>query len=180
MHVTPLTLSGCYLLAPERHEDERGFFARTFCVDELAAAGIEFAIVQQSISFNQQAGTLRGLHWQTEPHAERKLVRVTTGKIIDCLLDLRPESPTYLRHELLELSSENRHTVLIAGGCAHGFLTRTDQTELFYQMDVRYHPASQCGVRYNDPAFGIQWPGEIRIISERDRDYPDYKAGKRS
>lgn len=174
MRFRRLSLDGCFLFEPERLNDERGFFARTFCAEELGKMQLMTSISQQSISFNLKAGTLRGLHWQESPHAETKLVRVTMGQVADLILDLRPESPTYLKHEFVELSAENRATVLIPTGCAHGFITLVDQCELFYQMDTPYHAASQRGVRYNDLAFGIKWPRSIEVISDRDRSYPDF------
>jgi dTDP-4-dehydrorhamnose 3,5-epimerase len=176
MRFRRLTIDGCFLIEPVRLSDERGFFARTFCVEELGQQGLMTGISQQSVSFNHKAGTLRGLHWQESPHAETKLVRVTMGRIADLILDLRPSSPTYLKHEFVELSAENRSTVLIPTGCAHGFITLVDQCELFYQMDTPYHASSQRGVRYNDPSFGIEWPRSIEVISDRDRSYPDFVA----
>jgi dTDP-4-dehydrorhamnose 3,5-epimerase len=168
MRFTSLSVAGSYLVEPEPVEDARGFFARTFCRDEFESHGLNPELVQCSVSFNRQRGTLRGLHYQKPPHAEAKLVRCTAGAIHDVVLDLRPDSPSYLRWEGLELNAGNRRAVYIPEGCAHGFMTLVDASEVFYQMSAAYHPASSAGVRWNDPAFGIEWPAGEIIISERD------------
>lgn len=174
MIFTETALSGAFVIAPERREDERGFFARIWCADELAANGLSSHLLQSSISFNNVRGTLRGMHWQAEPHGETKIVRCSRGAIFDVIVDLRPESPTYLRSVGLELSDENRLMLYIPRQFAHGFLTLTDSSELVYQMDAVYHPDSQRGARWNDPAFGIAWPFEPNVISERDKSFPDF------
>ena len=159
----------------ERLEDERGFFARTFCTDEFQARGLNARLMQCSISFNKERGTLRGMHWQEPPNAECKLVRVTRGAIYDVIIDLRANSPTFKQHFAAELDAENRRQLYVPEGFAHGFQTLEDDTEVFYQMSAAYAPALGRGVRWNDPAFGIEWPaGDRRIINERDASYPDF------
>ncbi len=167
-------LDGVVEIEVEQRLDERGLFARTWCREEFRRAGLRAEIVQCSLSFNRRRGTLRGLHYQTAPHAEAKLVRCTRGAVYDVALDLRPESPTFRRWTATELTAENRRALYIPEGCAHGFLTLEDNTEVFYQMSESYHPEAARGVRWNDPAFGIVWPAEVTVISERDRCYPDF------
>ena len=175
MRFVPLALSGAFRVEPELKSDERGFFARTFCRDEFAAHGLHPELVQCSVSFNAKRGTLRGMHYQRKPHEEAKLVRCTMGAIHDVLLDLRPASATFRRWVGVDLCAENRHAVYIPEGIAHGFLTLSDGCEVFYQMAHMFQPESAAGVRWNDPAFGIEWPGEVRVISERDRNYADFR-----
>jgi dTDP-4-dehydrorhamnose 3,5-epimerase len=167
-------LKGAYVIEPERKEDDRGFFARTWCRDEFASHGLSTALVQCNISYNHKRGTLRGMHFQKAPHAEVKLVRCTAGAIFDVIVDLRPSSPTYTRHVSVVLSSANRQMLYIPEGMAHGFQTLEDSTEVFYQMSHRYDALSAGGVRWNDPQFGIAWPPATRIIAERDQQYPDF------
>jgi dTDP-4-dehydrorhamnose 3,5-epimerase len=167
-------LEGAYIVEPEPVVDERGFFARTFGVAELAAAGLDAEVSQCSLSFNRRAGTLRGMHYQQAPHAESKLVRCTAGVVYDVILDLRPESATFRRWFSVELSSENRLSLFIPKGFAHGFQTLTDAAEVYYQISVPYEPSAARGVRWNDPAFDIDWPEAKRVISERDASYPDF------
>jgi dTDP-4-dehydrorhamnose 3,5-epimerase len=168
-------LGGAFLIEPERLEDERGFFARTFDRAIFKERGLVPDIVQCNVSFNRWKGTLRGMHYQTLPFAEDKLVRCTRGAIHDVIVDLRPDSPTYLWHIALCLTAENREMVYVPKGFAHGFLTLVDDTEVSYQMSVPYSPEHARGIRWNDPAVGITWPAEIRVISERDRTLPDYE-----
>ena len=156
--------------------DERGFFARSWCEREFASHGLNTRLVQCNVSFNVRKGTLRGMHYQDEPHGEAKLVRCTQGAIYDVAVDLRPQSPTFQQWVAAVLSAENRHMLFIPEGCAHGFLTLADNTEVFYQMSEFYYPESARGVRFDDPAFQISWPEKIEVISERDRTYPDFKA----
>lgn len=158
-----------------RNSDERGFFARSWCRKEFEGAGLDARLVQCSISYNAQRGTLRGMHYQTAPFAEVKLVRCTQGAICDVILDLRPDSRTFKQWVAVTLSAENRDMVYIPEGCAHGFLTLADDTEVFYQMSEYYHPEVARGVRWNDPAFGIEWPEKVAVISERDRMLPDFQ-----
>jgi dTDP-4-dehydrorhamnose 3,5-epimerase len=161
-------LPGVFVIEVEARPDERGLFARTYCREEFGAQGLCTDWVQCSASFNTRAGTLRGLHWQAAPHEEVKLVRCTSGAAFDVVVDLRAGSPTYGKWVAVELSAANRTAVYIPGGCAHGFLTRADGTELFYQMSARYVPEAARGVRWDDPALGIEWPGRPVVISDRD------------
>lgn len=170
----PTALSGVFVLEPERHEDERGFFARTWCQREFAARGLNPRLVQCSMSFNKRRGTLRGLHYQAAPFEEARLVRCPRGAIFDVVLDLRPGSPTWLQHVAVVLSAENARMVYVPEGCAHGFQTLADDTEVFYQMSEFHSPEHARGVRWDDPRFGIAWPDDERTISERDRTYPDF------
>jgi dTDP-4-dehydrorhamnose 3,5-epimerase len=171
MNFTAMPVHGCYLVEPEILRDERGFFARTFCSDEFSAHGLNPGLVQCSVSFNRHSGTLRGMHYQKPPHEEEKLVRCTAGAIYDVILDLRRQSVSYLRWAAIELSAENHKAVYIPAGCAHGFLTLMDGSEVFYQMSESYHPESATGVRWDDPAFDIAWPAANVIISGRDKNY---------
>lgn len=168
-------LRGVVEIHPERHIDARGFFARTFCQKEFEGQGLNSRFAQCSISFNEKIGTLRGMHYQEEPFAEAKLVRCTAGSIYDVALDLRRNSPTFRQWFGTRLSAENRTALYIPEGCAHGFLTLEDRSEVFYQISQFYHPETAKGVRWNDPAFGIEWPGRVEMISERDRDLPDFQ-----
>lgn len=181
MIFTELTLSGAYMIEPELHVDERGFFARLWCQEEFAARGLETRLVQCSLSHNRKAGTLRGMHYQVAPYEEVKIVRCTRGAIFDVIIDLRPDSPTSGRHCGVELTALNRKMLYIPRGFAHGFQTLDDDTEVTYQMSEVYHPASARGVRWNDPAFGIAWPpAEPRIIAQRDATYPDFERSPRT
>lgn len=175
MKLEALGIHQAFLARIERHSDARGFFARTFCAQEFARAGLPTDAVQSSISFNSARGTLRGMHFQWPPSREGKLVRCVRGGVFDVLLDLRPESPTYLRHASVQLDDENRDAVFIPHGIAHGFQTLSDSTEVLYQMTDVFAPDLGAGVRWNDPAFGIAWPiGSGMVISERDANYPDF------
>ncbi len=171
-------LKGAYVIEPERKEDERGFFARTWCREEFAFHGLSTTLVQCNISYNHKRGTLRGMHFQKAPHAEVKLVRCTAGAIFDVIVDLRPSSSTYTKYVSVVLSSVNRHMLYIPEGMAHGFQTLEDSTEVFYQMSHRYEGSSAGGVRWNDPQFRIAWPPDMRIIAERDQQYPDFMPEK--
>lgn len=170
----PLALPGAYLIEPQRIEDRRGFFARTYCRHELEDRGLEPTIVQCNVSVNKLKGTVRGMHYQVAPHEETKLVRCTAGAIHDVLLDLRPESPTFRQHVAVELTRENRLSLYIPAGLAHGFQSLEDDTEVFYQMSELYQPAAARGVRWNDPAFDIRWPLAVSMISERDLAFPEF------
>lgn len=171
----PTPLAGVTLIEPEAVSDSRGVFARTWCQRDFESHGLTAKLAQCSVSFNERRATLRGMHFQAAPHAEAKLVRVTRGAIHDVALDLRPASPTYLQWFAAELSSENRHMLYIPEGCAHGFQTLTDDAEVFYQISEFYEPNAGRGVRWNDPAFGIHWPLGDPVLSDRDRNYPDYE-----
>ncbi len=162
-----------YVIEPERIEDERGFFSRTFCRDEFSANGLVSTLVQCSASYNHKRGTLRGLHFQAAPHEEVKVVRCTRGAMFDVVVDLRPASPTYCKWISAELNENNGRMIYIPMGCAHGFQTVMDATEVFYQMSTMYNPAAGRGVRWNDRAIGIKWPIDTPIVSARDAGYPD-------
>jgi dTDP-4-dehydrorhamnose 3,5-epimerase len=175
MRFENLAIEGAALVGIERHPDSRGFFARTFCIDEFAAAGLATQAVQASVSYNEHAGTVRGMHFQWPPSREGKLVRCIRGCLRDVLLDLRPSSPTYLRHVAVTLDEDNRDAVFIPPGIAHGFQTLLARTEVLYQMTDRFAPELAAGVRWNDPAFSISWmPMPKLTISERDAAYPDF------
>lgn len=165
-------LAGAFVIETRRFEDERGFFARTFSVDELVARGLDPEVVQCSVSFNHKRGTLRGLHFQEAPHEETKLVRCTRGAIWDVIVDIRPGSPTRGRHFALVLSGEERNALYIPKGMAHGFLSLEDSTEVFYQISERYSPEHARGYRWDDPTFAIPWPEPVAVISDRDRELP--------
>jgi dTDP-4-dehydrorhamnose 3,5-epimerase len=173
-------IDGVRVVEPERHEDERGFFARTWDSDEFVAHGLSGRVVQASVSYNERKGTLRGLHYQVAPHQEAKLVRCTSGAIFDVAVDVRPGSATLGRWVGIELSAENHLALYVPEGCAHGFLTLTDHAEIAYQMSEFYAPDAARGVRFDDPAFGIAWPGSIDIVNERDRTYPDFAVAART
>jgi dTDP-4-dehydrorhamnose 3,5-epimerase len=168
-------LPGTFEIELETKVDNRGFFARTWCQREFAAHGLSTNLVQCSLSFNPRKGTLRGLHYQAAPYAETKLVRCTKGAIFDVILDLRPTSPTFREWVALVLTAENRKTAYVPQGCAHGFLTLEDEAEVFYQMSECQHAESARGVRFDDPAFQIVWPEKIEVISDRDRNYPNFE-----
>jgi dTDP-4-dehydrorhamnose 3,5-epimerase len=169
----PTPLAGAVVVELDRHVDERGFFARTWCAEEFAGAGLPDRFVQSSVSWNERRHTLRGMHWQAAPFAEGKLVRCTRGAILDLVVDLRPESASYLSHVAVQLDDENRRALFIPPGVAHGFLTLVDRTEVLYQMDMAHVPEAARGARWDDPLFGIVWPAAPSVISERDRSYPD-------
>lgn len=170
----PTSLPGSYLVDPERAADSRGFFARTWCEHEAQQQGLQPHMVQVSVSFNQKKGTLRGMHYQLPPSNEAKLVRCTAGAIYDVILDLRPASKTFLQHFGATLSADNRQALYLPSGFAHGFQTLVDATEVLYLMSDFYAPHLARGVRWNDPAFGIHWPDDTRLVHERDASYPDF------
>jgi dTDP-4-dehydrorhamnose 3,5-epimerase len=175
MIFTETPLAGAFVVEPEPKPDERGFFARIWCREEFEAHGLDTALAQCSISFNRRAGTLRGMHYQAAPHEEVKLVRCTAGSLLDVIIDLRPGSPTAGRHFAVVLSAANRRMLYVPRGFAHGYQTLEDDTEVAYQISEFYHPELARGVRWNDPAFNIDWPAAAeRIISPRDAEYPDY------
>ncbi len=170
-----LEIPGAFLLEPERRQDRRGFFARTFCRNELEDRGLDPAVVQCNISVNRRRGTVRGMHWQADPYSEVKLVRCTAGAIHDVILDLRPQSPTFKRHLGIDLDADNRLSLYIPKGLAHGFQSLEDDTEIFYQMSEFFHPDHARGVRWNDPAFSISWPLAVTEISDKDLAFPDFE-----
>ncbi len=177
MIFTETNLRGVYVIEIEPISDQRGFFARTWCRKEFEKSGLGAGLVQANISFNEKAGTLRGMHYQVAPHEEAKLVRCTAGAIHDVVIDLRRDSATYKHHLGIELTAENHRMLYIPKGFAHGFQTLRDRTEVFYQMEELYVPEAARGVRWNDPAFDIAWPSaENRIISEKDASWPDLDA----
>ena len=167
-------IPGVIIVDLERIGDDRGFFARSFCAGEFADRGLCTDFVQTNISFNRQRGTLRGMHYQNEPKPEPKLVRCTRGTIFDVAVDLRTESSTFRRWVGKELSADNHRALFLPAGCAHGFVTLTDDTEVSYLMGAAYDPALARGVRWNDPAFAIDWPLQPAVISDRDANFPDF------
>ena len=176
MIFTETKLGGIFIITPEKLEDERGFFARTWCQREFERQGLNPRVAQCSVSFNRKRGTLRGMHYQAAPHEETKVVSCTRGAIYDVVIDLRTDSPTFTRWTAFELTSENRNMVYIPEGFAHGFQTLEDNSEVFYQISEFYAPEHGRGVRWNDPAFSIQWPEAQRILSDRDKNYPDFRS----
>ncbi len=168
MIFTPTSLKDAYLIDPELRSDDRGGFARTFCAQEFAAHGLKPTVAQCNLSFNHQAGTLRGLHYQIPPAAETKLVRCTQGAIYDVIIDLRPDSPTYLQHFGVELTVANRRALYVPELFAHGYQALTDGAEVVYQVGEFYTPGYERGLRYDDAAFGIEWPLPISVISPKD------------
>lgn len=167
-------LNGAFIIEPQLIEDERGFFARIFCRKEFEQHGLNSRFVQCSISFNPKKGTLRGMHYQISPFEEIKIVRCTMGAIYDVIIDLRPDSKTFMQWIGVELSAGNRRMIYIPKGFAHGFQTLMDDTEVFYQMSEFYAPEYARGVRWNDPQFNISWPDDIRTISPKDNTYDDF------
>jgi dTDP-4-dehydrorhamnose 3,5-epimerase len=165
-------IHGATIIEPQFHHDERGFFARTFSIEEFEQHSLNPAVVQCSVSFNHTRGTLRGMHYQVPPRAETKLVRCTMGAIYDVIIDLRPDSPSYMKYIGVELSAENRRALYIPHMCAHGYQTLTENAEVFYQISEVYAPEYARGVRYNDPAFSIEWKLPVTVINERDANYP--------
>jgi len=173
----PTPLRGAYTVALEKRGDERGFFARLFCEEEFAAAGIAMPIVQINNSLSAKAGTLRGMHYQLPPAAEIKVVRCIRGALFDVIVDLRPDSPTFGQWFGAELSAENRLMMVVPRGFAHGFLTLADDTEAFYLVSAAYAPEQERGLRFDDPRFGVLWPGTPIDVSAKDRAWPDFNPG---
>jgi dTDP-4-dehydrorhamnose 3,5-epimerase len=171
---TATNVAGAFVVEPELVSDERGTFARTFCAQSFAAQGLPTAYPQCNVSTNVRRGTLRGLHFQADPGAEAKLVRATHGRVFDVALDLRPGSASYLKWAAVELDATHYNAFYIPAGCAHGFLTLEDDSALFYHMSATYAPELARGVRWNDPAFAIDWPFAPDVISARDATYPDF------
>ena len=169
-------LPGAYVIEIEKHEDERGFFARSWCAREFAANGLDHHLVQCNVSFNKRKGTLRGLHYQIPPHAEVKLVRCTKGSLFDVIVDLRKDSPTFLKWFAIELTATNHRMLYIPKLFGHGYQTLEDETEIFYQMSEFYEPAAVKGLRWNDPRVGINWPDAGKTMSQRDQAYPNLEV----
>ena len=167
-------LMGAYVIEPQLLEDERGYFARVYCENEFLAQGLQPQVRQCNISRNREKGTLRGFHYQCQPHAESKLIRCVRGAIYDVIIDLRRNSPTYAGWFAIELSEENRKQLYVPEDFAHGFLTLADETEVFYQMSAFYEPQASRGIRFNDPAFNVVWPYPIHMISDKDAGWSDY------
>lgn len=174
MIFTETRLKGAFVIDLERREDERGFFARSWCIEEFEKHGLNTKLVQCNISFNIKKGTLRGMHYQTEPFPEAKLARCTMGAIYDVIIDLRPDSSTFKQWVSVELSAENHRALYIPEGFAHGFQTLEDNTEVFYQMSEFFHPECARGIRWDDPAFGVEWPVENIIMSNSDSEYLNF------
>ena len=173
-------LAGALIIEPERFEDNRGFFAHTWSATQFAEHGLTSRLAECGISFNQKRGTVRGMHYQAAPYGQAKLVRCTMGSIYDVIIDLRINSSTFKQWVAVELTPGNRLMLYVPKGFAHGFQTLQDDTEVFYQMSDPYFRESERGVRWNDPAFGILWPKQVTMISERDRTYGDFRAGETS
>ena len=176
MRFAATPIDGLFEVFIEPAEDARGFFARTWCAEEFARRGLPSRFVQASVSRNREKGTLRGLHFQWPPSREGKLVRCERGAVHDVVVDLRPESPSYLQHFAVCLGQERANAIFIPPGVAHGFQTLEDDTQVFYMMTDVHAPALADGFRWDDPAFGIDWPLQVTIMSERDRAYPDFDA----
>lgn len=174
MKFTETPLKGACVIELEKRGDDRGFFARFFCEREYQAHQLNPKIVQINNSLSRIKGTLRGMHYQLAPKAEDKVVRCLRGALFDAIIDLRPDSPTYLQHFTIELTAENRTMLYVPKGFAHGFLTLAEDTETFYLATEFYSPELERGVRYNDPKFGIRWPFEPAVISDKDRNHPDF------
>jgi dTDP-4-dehydrorhamnose 3,5-epimerase len=172
LRFTELPVSGSFVIDMDMIHDHRGFFGRVWCERELLAHGLNAEIAQVNVGFSKTKGTLRGLHYQEAPHQEVKVVRCTQGRLYDLVLDLRPDSSTYKRWAGVELTAENRRMLYIPMGCAHGYLTLEDDTEMYYSTSAFYSAPASAGVRYDDPEFGIQWPEEVSVISDKDRAWP--------
>jgi len=175
MKFTNTQIEGVYLIDLQPHGDERGFFARMFCKDEFARHGLSTDFVQANTSFSATKGTLRGMHYQHYPHAEAKLVKCIQGALYDVVLDLRKESDTFGQHQAFELTAENRSMVYIPEGCAHGFMTLENNTEIMYLVSAFYAPDAESGVRFDDAQFNISWPMKPGEMSAKDKNYPDYQ-----
>ena len=174
MKFTETKLKGAFVVEIEKLTDDRGFFARSWCQKEFEAHGLISRVVQSNVSFNRKKGTLRGMHYQIAPFQESKLIRCTRGAIYDVIIDLRPDSFTYKQWIGVELTANNFTLFFVPEDFAHGFITLVDNTEITYQVSQFYTPGSEKGIRFNDPAFNIQWPLEVSVISEKDRTWPDY------
>jgi dTDP-4-dehydrorhamnose 3,5-epimerase len=171
---SPTALAGAFIVELDRRNDDRGYFARTWCQREFEEQGLDMALVQCSVSHSLRRHTLRGMHWQASPHSEVKIIRCTRGAIWDVIIDLRPESQTYMHHLGVELTADSARALYVPEGVAHGFVTLADGSEVFYQMSKFHEPAFARGVRWNDPAFAIEWPVSAPILHPRDASYPDY------
>ena len=175
MHFAPTALKDATLIELDKHEDARGYFARTFCEEEFRAAGLPARFAQANSAGTRQAGTVRGLHYQVPPHAEAKLIRCTQGAIYDVIIDLRPDSPTRGRWEGFKLDAKSGRMLLVPEGFAHGYQALTGDTEVFYLVSHPYVAGAEAGVRFNDPVFAIAWPLAVTVVSEKDLNWPDYR-----
>lgn len=178
MIFTETKLKDAFIVDIEPHRDERGFFTRSWCAEEFETHGLDTRLAQCSISFNKKRGTLRGMHYQVEPFPEAKVVRCTMGAIYDVIIDLRPDSPTFKQWVAVELTAENRRALYVPDDFAHGFQTLVDHTEVFYQMSEFYHPECTRGVRWDDPAFGIEWPVDNKMVSLKDSEHPRFPVAR--
>ena len=176
MIFTETRIKGAFIIDIERREDHRGFFARSWCQREFKSYGLNPALVQINVGFNKRKGTLRGMHFQLAPLEEVKVVRCNMGAVYDVIIDLRPDSSTHKQWTGVELTADNHRMLYIPEGCAHGYQTTMDNSEIYYQTSQFYAPEYAVGVRYNDPVFGINWPLEIEVISDADRSWPDYSG----
>lgn len=177
MIFTATALQGAFVIEPERREDHRGFFARLWCQRELEERGLNSRVVQINVGFTPRQGGLRGMHFQLPPKQEVKVVGCTMGALYDVIVDLRVDSPTYRQWIGVELTAQGRRMLYVPAGCAHGYQTLTDNTEMYYQTSEEYTPEFARGVRYDDPAFGIAWPLPVTSISDADRSWPDFRNG---
>jgi dTDP-4-dehydrorhamnose 3,5-epimerase len=176
----PAEIDGAFLVSMEPRGDERGWFARAWCEDEFRAVGVDVRAVQTNVSFNVHRGTIRGLHWQVEPYGETKLIRCTAGEVFDVAADVRPGSPTYGRWQGVHLRAGDRKLVFVPAGCAHGYQSLSDGAEVSYQVSHPYVPGAEQGIRWDDPAFGIEWPLPEPIVSEKDSSWPDFELEVRA
>ncbi len=176
MKFTETSVAGAYVLDVNRIGDDRGYFGRLWCEKEMEDMGLVHVIRQSNIGFSPKAGTLRGLHYQTAPHQEVKIVRCTRGSVWDVVVDLRPESPTFKQWYGLELNPDNASMLYVPEGCATGYLTLEDNSEIYYNTSAMYAPEHATGVRHDDPAFGIEWPGEAKVMSDNDVAWEDFKV----
>jgi dTDP-4-dehydrorhamnose 3,5-epimerase len=172
MIINETTLKDAMLIDLEKRGDDRGFFARTMCEDEFGKKGMESTWVQQNMSVSAHKGTLRGMHYQAPPHGEIKLIRCVRGAICDIIVDLRPDSPSFLKHEAFELTEENFRELYVPRGFAHGFITLSDKVEVTYLVSAKYNAPAERGLRYSDPMLGIKWPVEATTISDKDANWP--------
>jgi dTDP-4-dehydrorhamnose 3,5-epimerase len=175
MIYTPSRIRGAWIMDVEPIHDQRGFFAMTWLPEELRERGMDPALAQCNLAFNHKRGTLRGMHLQSEPHAQIKIVRATRGALLDVIVDLRPDSPMFKSWDAVELSADNRRMLYIPAGVAHGYITLADDTEVYYHASSLWAPGAERGVRWNDPAFAIEWPLQPVVISEKDASWPDFR-----
>jgi dTDP-4-dehydrorhamnose 3,5-epimerase len=177
---TPIDIHGAFLVSMERHGDERGWFARAWCEDEFREHGIDIRLAQTNVSFNVRRGTIRGLHWQPAPHLEAKLLRCTAGEVFDVIADVRTSSPSFRAWQGFELRAGDEQLVFVPAGCAHGYQSLVDGSEVTYSTSYRYTPGAERGLRWDDPTFDIRWPVAEVIASEKDSSWPDFVPEARS